>query len=83
MIVLYHFDLQPSNLILCIQKVWLQISDFITISSWTDQQRAAAAKEGWGYRLVFSARLVFSPLWAFTRIFYFLILTFTSLTFVV
>ncbi|KAL1825297.1 hypothetical protein ACET3Z_012075 [Daucus carota] len=25
---------------------------------WTDQQRAAAAKEGWAYRLVFSARLV-------------------------
>ncbi|GMH01221.1 hypothetical protein Nepgr_003060 [Nepenthes gracilis] len=25
---------------------------------WTDQQRAAAAKEGWQYRLVFSARLV-------------------------
>ncbi|CAA2974099.1 rhodanese-like domain-containing 11, chloroplastic [Olea europaea subsp. europaea] len=25
---------------------------------WTDQQRAAAAKEGWGYRLVYSARLV-------------------------
>ncbi|KAH1246157.1 Rhodanese-like domain-containing protein 11, chloroplastic [Glycine max] len=37
---------------------WLQISDFIIISSWTDQQRAAAAKEGWGYRLVFSARLI-------------------------
>lgn len=26
--------------------------------SWTDQQRAQAAKEGWGYRLVFTARLV-------------------------
>lgn len=26
--------------------------------SWTDQQRAQAAKEGWGYRLVYSARLV-------------------------
>uniref|UniRef100_K7KL20 Rhodanese domain-containing protein n=1 Tax=Glycine max TaxID=3847 RepID=K7KL20_SOYBN len=38
--------------------IWLQISDFIIISSWTDQQRAAAAKEGWGYRLVFSARLI-------------------------
>lgn len=25
---------------------------------WTDQQRAAAAKEGWSYRLVFSARLL-------------------------
>ncbi|RVW20437.1 Rhodanese-like domain-containing protein 11, chloroplastic [Vitis vinifera] len=25
---------------------------------WTDQQRVAATKEGWGYRLVFSARLV-------------------------
>ncbi|RAL50524.1 hypothetical protein DM860_014466 [Cuscuta australis] len=25
---------------------------------WTDQQRAAAAKEGWGYRLVFSVRLI-------------------------
>ncbi|KAK2442981.1 Rhodanese-like domain-containing protein 11, chloroplastic [Trifolium repens] len=31
------------------------ISEFL---GWTDQQRAAAAKEGWGYRLVFSARLV-------------------------
>ncbi|WMV58753.1 hypothetical protein MTR67_052138 [Solanum verrucosum] len=28
------------------------------MSSWTDQQRDAAAKEGWGYRLTFSARLV-------------------------
>lgn len=26
--------------------------------SWTDQQRAQAAKEGWGYRLVYTARLV-------------------------
>ncbi|KAG6754137.1 hypothetical protein POTOM_042145 [Populus tomentosa] len=26
--------------------------------SWTDQQRAAAVKEGWGYLLLFSARLV-------------------------
>ncbi|XP_076921473.1 rhodanese-like domain-containing protein 11, chloroplastic [Bidens hawaiensis] len=25
---------------------------------WTDQQRAQAAKEGWGYRLVFTARLI-------------------------
>ncbi|XLR00605.1 hypothetical protein S83_066803, partial [Arachis hypogaea] len=25
--------------------------------NWTDQQRAAAAKEGWSYRLVFSTRL--------------------------
>ncbi|CAN6446951.1 unnamed protein product [Victoria cruziana] len=25
---------------------------------WTDQQRAVAATEGWGYRLIFSARLV-------------------------
>ncbi|KAL2492408.1 Rhodanese-like domain-containing protein 11 [Abeliophyllum distichum] len=31
------------------------LSEFL---GWTDQQRAAAAKEGWGYRLVFSARLV-------------------------
>ncbi|PIA51594.1 hypothetical protein AQUCO_01100446v1 [Aquilegia coerulea] len=31
------------------------VSEFL---GWTDQQRAAAAKEGWGYRLVFSARLV-------------------------
>ncbi|CAL1405312.1 unnamed protein product [Linum trigynum] len=31
------------------------ISEFV---GWTDQQRAAAAKEGWGYRLLFSARLV-------------------------
>lgn len=26
--------------------------------SWTDQQRVAAAREGWQYRLVFSARMV-------------------------
>ncbi|EYU22207.1 hypothetical protein ABFS82_09G011700 [Erythranthe guttata] len=31
------------------------LSEFI---GWTDQQRAAAAKEGWAYRLVFSARLI-------------------------
>ncbi|KAK4750703.1 hypothetical protein SAY87_004185 [Trapa incisa] len=31
------------------------ISEFL---GWTDQQRAAAAREGWGYRLVFSARLL-------------------------
>ncbi|XP_011005613.1 PREDICTED: rhodanese-like domain-containing protein 11, chloroplastic isoform X1 [Populus euphratica] len=31
------------------------VSEFL---GWTDQQRAAAAKEGWGYRLLFSARLV-------------------------
>lgn len=31
------------------------LSEFL---GWTDQQRAAAAKEGWGYRLVFSARLI-------------------------
>ncbi|KAJ7945791.1 Rhodanese-like domain-containing protein chloroplastic-like [Quillaja saponaria] len=31
------------------------VSEFL---GWTDQQRAAAAKEGWGYRLMFSARLV-------------------------
>lgn len=31
------------------------LSEFL---GWTDQQRVAAAKEGWGYRLVFSARLV-------------------------
>ncbi|KAL0441108.1 UNVERIFIED_CONTAM: Rhodanese-like domain-containing protein 11, chloroplastic [Sesamum radiatum] len=31
------------------------LSEFL---GWTDQQRAAAAKEGWGYRLVFSARLL-------------------------
>ncbi|XP_054805186.1 rhodanese-like domain-containing protein 11, chloroplastic isoform X2 [Prosopis cineraria] len=31
------------------------VSEFL---GWTEQQRAAAAKEGWGYRLVFSARLV-------------------------
>ncbi|MCD9642732.1 Rhodanese-like domain-containing protein 11, chloroplastic [Datura stramonium] len=30
----------------------------LDIVSWTDQQRDAAAKEGWGYRLTFSARLV-------------------------
>ncbi|PON85224.1 Rhodanese-like domain containing protein [Trema orientale] len=31
------------------------MSEFL---GWTDQQRVAAAKEGWGYRLLFSARLV-------------------------
>ncbi|KAF9603102.1 hypothetical protein IFM89_033827 [Coptis chinensis] len=31
------------------------VSEFL---GWTDQQRAAAAKEGWAYRLVFSIRLV-------------------------
>ncbi|KAL3642298.1 Rhodanese-like domain-containing protein 11, chloroplastic [Castilleja foliolosa] len=31
------------------------LSEFL---GWTDQQRAAAAKEGWAYRLVFSARLL-------------------------
>ncbi|XP_030458103.2 rhodanese-like domain-containing protein 11, chloroplastic isoform X2 [Syzygium oleosum] len=31
------------------------VSEFL---GWTDQQRGAAAKEGWAYRLVFSARLV-------------------------
>nr|XP_043636600.1 rhodanese-like domain-containing protein 11, chloroplastic [Erigeron canadensis] len=31
------------------------LSEFL---GWTDQQRAQAAKEGWGYRLVFSARLL-------------------------
>ncbi|XP_043726292.1 rhodanese-like domain-containing protein 11, chloroplastic isoform X2 [Telopea speciosissima] len=31
------------------------VSEFL---GWTDQQRAAAAKESWSYRLVFSARLV-------------------------
>ncbi|XP_048330893.2 rhodanese-like domain-containing protein 11, chloroplastic isoform X3 [Ziziphus jujuba] len=31
------------------------VSEFL---GWTDQQRAAAAREGWGYRLLFSARLV-------------------------
>lgn len=37
------------------------------ICSWTDQQRAAAAKEGWGYRFMFSARLVLNPfhLWCY------------------
>ncbi|KAK9108299.1 hypothetical protein Syun_024310 [Stephania yunnanensis] len=31
------------------------VSEFL---GWTDQQRVAAAKEGWQYRLVFSARLI-------------------------
>lgn len=31
------------------------LSEFL---GWTDQQRDAAAKEGWGYRFTFSARLV-------------------------
>ncbi|KAF7123700.1 hypothetical protein RHSIM_Rhsim12G0169500 [Rhododendron simsii] len=31
------------------------VSEFL---GWTDQQRIEAAKKGWGYRLVFSARLV-------------------------
>ncbi|WVZ21571.1 hypothetical protein V8G54_008893 [Vigna mungo] len=35
-----------------------RIDMFKKRESWTDQQRAAAAKEGWGYRLVFSARLI-------------------------
>ena len=37
---------------------WKMHFHFFIIFSWTDQQRAAAAKEGWAYRLVFSARLV-------------------------
>ncbi|KAH9720524.1 Rhodanese-like domain-containing protein 11 [Citrus sinensis] len=32
----------------------IQAGDF----HWTDQQRAQAAREGWGYRLLYSARLV-------------------------
>ncbi|KAJ0106341.1 hypothetical protein Patl1_18179 [Pistacia atlantica] len=31
------------------------VSEFL---GWTDQQRVQAAREGWGYRLMFSARLV-------------------------
>ncbi|XP_022987244.1 rhodanese-like domain-containing protein 11, chloroplastic isoform X2 [Cucurbita maxima] len=31
------------------------LSEFL---GWTDQQRVAGAKEGWGYRLVYSARLI-------------------------
>ncbi|KAH0449572.1 hypothetical protein IEQ34_020264 [Dendrobium chrysotoxum] len=31
------------------------VSEFL---GWTDQQRAVAAKEGWGYRLVFTGRLL-------------------------
>ncbi|KAL4559755.1 hypothetical protein LXL04_031900 [Taraxacum kok-saghyz] len=31
------------------------LSEFL---GWTDQQRAQAAKEGWGYRLMFTARLL-------------------------
>uniref|UniRef100_A0A453P059 Rhodanese domain-containing protein n=1 Tax=Aegilops tauschii subsp. strangulata TaxID=200361 RepID=A0A453P059_AEGTS len=31
------------------------VSEFF---GWTDQQRAQAAKEGWGYRLLFTGRLV-------------------------
>ncbi|XP_008464502.2 rhodanese-like domain-containing protein 11, chloroplastic [Cucumis melo] len=31
------------------------LSEFL---GWTDQQRIAGAKEGWGYRLVYSARLI-------------------------
>lgn len=40
---------------------WFSMLHFTSIFltfSWTDQQRAQAAREGWGYRLVFSARLV-------------------------
>ncbi|KAK1289367.1 hypothetical protein QJS10_CPB18g00620 [Acorus calamus] len=33
------------------------IGGFSEFLGWTDQQRAQAAKEGWGYRFVFSARL--------------------------
>ncbi|CAH2078044.1 unnamed protein product [Thlaspi arvense] len=34
------------------------IGGFSEFLGWTDQQRAQAAKEGWGYRLVFTARLL-------------------------
>ncbi|XP_010533995.1 PREDICTED: rhodanese-like domain-containing protein 11, chloroplastic [Tarenaya hassleriana] len=34
------------------------IGGFSEFLGWTDQQRAQAAKEGWGYRLLYSARLV-------------------------
>uniref|UniRef100_A0A1J3HHV3 Rhodanese-like domain-containing protein 11, chloroplastic n=1 Tax=Noccaea caerulescens TaxID=107243 RepID=A0A1J3HHV3_NOCCA len=34
------------------------IGGFSEFLGWTDQQRAQAAKEGWGYRLVYSARLL-------------------------
>lgn len=34
------------------------IGGFSEFMGWTDQQRAAAAKEGWSYRLVFTLRLV-------------------------
>ncbi|KAG5046188.1 hypothetical protein JHK86_015594 [Glycine max] len=37
---------------------WWSGMPTLSYDSWTDQQRAAAAKEGWGYRLVFSARLI-------------------------
>ncbi|KAG7621673.1 Rhodanese-like domain [Arabidopsis suecica] len=33
------------------------IGGFSEFLGWTDQQRAQAAKEGWGYRLVYTARL--------------------------
>ncbi|MFQ6669337.1 hypothetical protein Gotur_034634, partial [Gossypium turneri] len=34
------------------------LSNSILTFSWTDQQRAQAAREGWGYRLLYSIRLV-------------------------
>ncbi|XP_047317835.1 rhodanese-like domain-containing protein 11, chloroplastic isoform X2 [Impatiens glandulifera] len=38
------------------------VSEFL---GWTDQQRAAAAKEGWGYQLFLSARLVCKSFYCF------------------
>ncbi|RZC17250.1 Rhodanese-like domain-containing protein 11, chloroplastic isoform C [Glycine soja] len=40
------------------QEFMINYSVNVCWQCWTDQQRAAAAKEGWGYRLVFSARLI-------------------------
>lgn len=37
--------------------------------SWTDQQRVVAAKEGWGYRFVYSARLVMFYLYVLVNCF--------------
>ncbi|KAH9720523.1 Rhodanese-like domain-containing protein 11 [Citrus sinensis] len=46
--------IQPEGLNTQLSSDNIQAGDF----HWTDQQRAQAAREGWGYRLLYSARLV-------------------------
>lgn len=54
-----QYDLNQLISLLCESGYFcLKLWKMYVIVSWTDQQRAAAAKEGWQYRLVFSARLV-------------------------